>query len=240
MSVKGIVNEALKQIHEGTELEISQLLFNLTYSSLLEAVNKGLEGEIKQEFKSKLKYSAASFSAHKTAAQCAELRDSLLDENGKKRSFAKFKKAVSGIVDNYNVRWLEVEHQAAVRGARMATNWQRWEAQADIYPNLRYLQTRATTPDEAHLKLVGIVRPMNDPFWRKHLPPSRWGCLCGAVPTTEGVTELPEKLPEVSQGLGGNVGQTGELFTDDHPYFSKKVSEQTINSLQDAYKPSAE
>ncbi len=87
------------------------------------------------------------------------------------------------------------------------------------------MPSRAATPREEHKPYYGIVRPINDDFWIKHMPPSAWNCLCGVEQTDDEVTPVPAKGPKAAPGLDHNPGLTGKLFSDSHPLSIKANSD---------------
>jgi hypothetical protein len=74
----------------------------------------------------------------------------------------------------------------------------------------------------------GTIRPVDDPFWSQHRPGDRWNCKCSLSSTDEPVTKLPEgyDTPEndPQPGLKDNPGKTGNVFSDDSPYFPDSCS----------------
>ena len=159
-----------------------------------------------------LKQSVARFAARKSLQQARDLA-ALLDKNGTRRPWREFQRLAQPIVGNYNQRWLQTEYNAAVRVCRAAANWQRWEKQVDLYPNLRYTASRSATPRDEHKPWYGLVRPLNDPFWDTHLPPSAWNCKCGVEQTDAPATPVPDRGPKPAPGLDNNPGKTGDLFS---------------------------
>jgi hypothetical protein len=176
-------------------------------------------GEPNFELVEQLRGSAALFSAHKTEKQANDLVALLTKENGHVRSWKEFQEQAKPIVKAYNQTWLEAEYNTAVSASRSAENWQKYVENADLYPNLEYLPSRAANPDEVHRRFYGIRKPITDPFWLRFYPPSRWGCLCGVEPTDEDPTEGTPEGAEAAPGLDNNPGITGKLFSESHPYF---------------------
>lgn len=160
--------------------------------------------------------SAKWFAARKTALQVLQLIALTKDEErGTKRPFREFKKLAKGVLDNYNKTWLKTEYDTAIAAARSAKDWQVFEAEADLYPNLEYMRTVSAIPREEHLTYVGIIRPINDPFWNTHFPPLAFNCKCSTRNTNAEVTEIPPDIDEtdpVAPALQNNPGKTGMLF----------------------------
>jgi hypothetical protein len=236
-NIKKLIAKALDNIFGGFNGLVEPNLFEISYQSLNAAIDKGFGkveyGQPNYAFVQQLKKSGAWFAARKSFRQREELAALLADENGKLRTFRQFKSASQAIVGNYNDRWLKVEYDTAVASARNASRWKEYEADADLYPNLRYLASRAATPREEHKPYYGIVRPINDDFWVNHYPPSAYNCKCGVEQSDDDVTFVPSTGPKPAPGLDHNVGQTGELFSKSHPY-SAGLTDDELNDIDQA------
>lgn len=62
---------------------------------------------------------------------------------------------------------------------------------------------------------------MDDPFWDTYYPPNGWRCRCKVIQTDEATTGSGAADFEPPKGFRQNVGKTGKLFGDDHPYFNQ-------------------
>jgi hypothetical protein len=182
-------------------------------------------------FRDKLLRNASFFSAHKTVKQCVELTK-MLYEGERKRGFREFKKLSKTVVKDYNQNWLKTEMNAVTRSTRMAEVFRKAQDTIKQYPNLEYMPSRSANPRDEHKALWGIIRPVNDPFWSKYMPPSAWNCLCSIEPTDTEITSIPDELPEVPPVFAVNTGRTAELFGKSHPYYDvTKDQEQAINDF---------
>lgn len=180
-----------------------------------------------------LKLNVTQFSGFKTYAVQKAMREKLTDAEGNIRSFADFRVDALAVNDQYNVRYLHTEYEQAVAAAQMASKW------ADFAPGslLRYNTAGDDHVRHDHAIYDGIVRPKDDPFWNKHFPPCDWGCRCDATEVGDDTPVTPAAelhgLPEVPEEFRLNVGQTGEVFGPEHPYFdvpanvAAKIKKQT-------------
>ena len=163
-----------------------------------------------------LNNSAKWFAARKTALQVLQLIALTKDEEkGTKRPFREFRKLAEGVLTNYNKTWLKTEYDTAIAAARSARDWQNFEAEADLYPNLEYMRTVSATPRQEHLTYVGIIRPLNDPFWNTHLPPIGFNCGCSVRNTDTEPNDIPldiDQADPVAPALQNNPAKTGMLF----------------------------
>lgn len=233
-NTKNLILKALKRVFKKQKQVVDPDLWKATYQTLEHAIEKGSASVQynKPNFKltKQLRESAALFAAKKSWAQATELAAIASSKEGTQISWKEFLEKAKPIIGDYNQRWLKAEFNTAIRAARQASLWTEYEANAHLYPNLRYMASRAATPREEHKPFYGIVRPINDDFWVKHLPPSEWNCLCGVEQTDDDETPLPANGPQPAKGLDNNPGLTGKLFSDSHPY--AEAAQATGNVIQ--------
>lgn len=241
------MDRLIKEWYSGKQKQnwINDKLYQDTFKNLSEGVSSGYTGQYDSNdvrMLLELKQNIAVFSAFKSHAQSLQYFDALIDpETGKKRSWADFRKAALAIDKDYNQNWLEAEYNMAVRQARAAEQWQDFERDKEVYPNLEYMPSRSATPSDAHKPYYGIIRSIDDPIWNTLTPPIRWNCKCWLQQSREdetpGAIEPPAKLP----GIEGNSGKTGRIFSPDHPYVelmtdsNKKIVRSEINKLRDLH-----
>lgn len=225
-----IIEKALENIRSrqlDTRTQIDKGLFS--------EVNRILSGGIdiayddKSEdgsgFKKELLTNTEVFSAFKAHRMGRDIASQLLDGDGNVKPFRQFKKDTEGIVDHHVNAWLRTEYDTAIRRAHRAAEMRQFIAEADVFPNIEWLPSTAVNPREAHKPFYHHIWPINDPFWEHHKPGDEWGCQCGWRSTDGPVTDNAEldgaDSAPVSPGLGGDPAKTGQLFSDDHPYFPK-------------------
>lgn len=199
-----------------------------------QAVEKGFTssglGDPNQEFLEELKYNNAVFAAFKTHRQQNDLAKLLIDEKGQQRSFDSFRKAAEKIIEDYNTTWLKTEHDTAIKSARTAARFKGFEKDKDLFPNLKWLRSRALNPRNTHKPYYGNVRTMDDPWWKTHYPGCVYGCQCDFQNTDEAVTHKGDyplaMLQDVkaSPGLELNPAMTGSIFTGKHPYIAQSYT----------------
>jgi SPP1 gp7 family putative phage head morphogenesis protein len=159
------------------------------------------------------------FSGAKTYQQLAEMNHFLVDEKGKIRSYSEFKRKVDVVHKKYNRNYLQAEYQTAKRSAQASRQWKGFEANKELFPNLKYMTIADDKVREDHTKLHGVIKAVNDPFWDTHYPPNGWRCRCYVKPTTEAATNQ-KTTTQPDKGFGLNVGKTNEVFNQEHPYFT--------------------
>lgn len=175
------------------------------------------------DFREQIRNNTEVFAAFKAHRMGRDMAAQLLDKNGQMKSFRQFKKDTEGIVSHHVDRWLRTEYDTAVKRAHKAAEMQQFRDEADVFPNIEWLPSTAVNPREEHMPFYHHIWPIDDPFWEHHKPGDEWGCQCDWRATDEAVTDNTgldgDGGPSVSKGLGGDPSKTGQLFTNDHPYF---------------------
>ena len=202
-------------------------MFNAVWDKLNIATDKGFGARTPHDpdydFYQELRYNNAVFSAFKVHRMQNDMAAFLLDSNGNLKPFEQWANDVMPIADHQVYRWLRTEYDTAIIRAHQAADWKQFEREADVLPNLEWLESTSPTPGEDHRLFWGIVRPINDGFWNIHRPGDRWNCKCGLRNTDKRATPK-NRLPNAggkddpSDGLDGNPGKTGSIFGKTHPY----------------------
>ena len=236
------VREAiLRRIQGGFNVreEIDPDLFRQAKEMLDEAIGQsfGLPTEWGKEdlaFIDELRHNNAVFAAFKAHREQNDLAALLLDDEGKPRSFDAFRKAAEPVIGQYNVNWRRTEYTAAIRNARTARRFRAYQKDADLFPNLRWLKSRAAEPRFSHRQYYNTIRRIDDPWWSTHYPGCVWNCQCDIEQTTDPIPHVgdtpampgePSARPgsegEVrAPGLSQNPAISKSLFSQDHPYFT--------------------
>lgn len=236
IDTNSLLNKALNNIYRkrGGTGYIETNLFELNNKPLQNGIDKtfkkaGVEfGKRNEAFINEFKHNTSVFAAFKTHKEQNELAKLLLNEKGDLRPWHEFRKEAETVIGNYNQTWLLTEYDTAVRSARMATNWKKFEERKHLYPNVEYMLSRSQFKRLKHQRdWVGTILPMDHPWWDTHTPPVGWGCKCWIRQTRASITDVPDDgndpIPLVFQN---NPGKTGEFIKiNEHPY----VKETTAN-----------
>ena len=75
-------------------------------------------------------------------------------------------------------RRLKTTFWANMNTARAAGQWERAQRSKRVLPYVLYVRTTSSDPRVEHLQWVGLILPIDDPFWRSHWPPNGWQCKC--------------------------------------------------------------
>ena len=233
LNVDDVVSKAINQLYDDRVIDdpTKKALFLTHNAPLQKAVEEGYGNTLAKieygtpnyEFLKQLQTNTAVFAIFKSHASMKEMAGLLKDNEGNLRTKDDFKREALKIDSNYRTTKLDAEYDTAVRSARMASQWSKYQANKHLYPNLRYLLTKAAKPDEKHLAYVGIVRPVDDIFWNAHYPPNRWRCQCGVESTDSEAEDIPDNLPPVPAEFAFNSGKTGQVFDLKHSEYIKSV-----------------
>lgn len=224
-----IIAAALRNIYSrdfNPHTDIEPNLFNAIAHTLGEAVSVGSGSAAPtlgdDPFTHALRHSTDVFSAFKVHRAQNDMAARLLDSNGNLKPFEQWKNEVLPIADHQCHNWLETEYNTAVLRARQAANWQQFQAEKDILPNLKWLPSTSPNPGADHRPFWNTILPVDHPFWNEHRPGDRWNCKCDLTSTDEPATSVPSgstagNAPQ--PGLKDNPGKSQAVFSDDHPYF---------------------
>jgi hypothetical protein len=229
-----LIEQALKELHEGEKDKASKTLFEYTLKNLNNGIDKGAGvakfGEPNYEFNNQLKHNAAVFSAFKTHHQSADLVRALSNPDGSLKGYAAFRKDALAISKDYNENHLRTEYNHAVRSSRMAARWQDFQRNKHLYPYLEYLPSRAANQRDEHKHLYGVIKHIDDPFWDTWLPPNDWGCKCDVrqVSNDAGTRAVPDDIKLPVEAMRNNPGKTEQVFSDKNPYVKKAKDKATV------------
>ena len=189
-----------------------------------------------QELERELRINAGRFGTFKTFDLCQQLdkaRQAGL-------SLEEFKEFATGHIGVFN-GFQRTEYNTLVARSRTAKQWERFQEEKYLYPNIEWLRTASAIPRPEHLAYIGLILPQDDPFWTNNQPGNEWNCKCDWRTTDKAATNRPkeDEIYQASPGLEGNPAQSGELITEKHPYFKRNrnapgwVEDKAILQLPD-------
>lgn len=162
-----------------------------------------------------------TFSAAKNNAELKAITSKIVDDNGKVRSFAQFRKEAAKITETFQGSWLEAEYELAVAGGQMASKWVEFERTGDD-TMLRYSTVKDARVSDICKPLEGVTKPITDGFWNTYYPPNHFRCRCDVnrVPyNTKATPEAQTPAPEVPKMLQVNLAKEKLVFPKSHPYY---------------------
>lgn len=167
----------------------------------------------------KFKKNLWQFSSAKTLAELEYINGLLIDKNGKIKPEHQFMQDVRKANILFNRNYLQAEYQTAKRGAQMAHLWNRFLEQKEYYPNLVYRTVGDSRVRPEHEALNGVVKPIDDPFWKTYYPPNGWRCRCTVMNTAEKVSEGTFEDKTVKPEFHGNTALDEEILTFKGTFF---------------------
>ena len=193
-------------------------LYNDSYNKALDGVFSDIDPthplwEKVQQFK----LNTADFAAHKSYQVTKNLN--VIASKAKQSPPGTYEKLAKAEIGKYN-RYQSAEYNTIISRSRTAKQWDTFQGEKHVYPNLEWMRTSSSTPRELHIGYVGIILPINDPFWQENQPGNLWNCKCDWKTTDADPTPEPDKIVPAQRGLEGNPYETGKLISDDHPYFT--------------------
>lgn len=176
------------------------------------------------------------FSAFKSYRMNNEMKTNLTDDKGNKRSFDEFLKEYNKVDSKYNINYLRAEYNIAQKQSAAANQWQDFKRDSNLYPNLKYMPSRSAEPRESHKQYYGVIKPIDDAFWDTATPPLDWGCSCWVTNTDEGADDRAVEAPLPIDGVSGNAGKSGQVYSKKHPYVADvpKPEKKKVESFSNA------
>ncbi|MEH0008022.1 MAG: DUF935 family protein, partial [Flavobacteriales bacterium] len=224
-----LIEKIAKGLHKGSikAEDLHQGLIEQTFDDLMSATKEGWgtdwsDFESEDATKLKMQKNIYRFSQAKTYAELKTF-NSLLYTNGEVTPYDAFKKQVLKVNRSYNLNYLQAEYQTARQASAHARNWQQFQKDKDLFPNLEYKTAADERVRSSHAKLHGVIKPIGDSFWDKYYPPNGWRCRCYGVQSDKPVTEDMPKLA-IKEEFQLNTGKTGSVFSEKHPYFALAVA----------------
>lgn len=222
INIDQLINEALKEVYgnKGEEL-INKKLFDITNDALQDGIDTALtRDDVDEDFVQQFKENAAVFAAFKNHQQTKEIAALMYDDEGKLVPYHIFRKEALKISEKYNEVWLRTEYNTAVKRARAAANFKKYQKTKHLYPNLEYMPTGSTIPRESHEIFVGTILPIDHEVWDWLLPPSDFNCDHSVRPTDKEVTGVPVKPSDWNNIFTGNPANSAEFInTKETPYY---------------------
>lgn len=231
-----IIDRIVREIHSGIIKvgDVDPALYELVASELWRATQKGYGVNLKAAEGAEigmlkaLRTNVYVFSGFKNYQFLRQATDLLLDEKQSVKPFGKFRDEILTLNSKYNVEFLRTEYNYAVSSAQMAHKWQRFQDDKHVLPLLQYETVGDSRVRAAHVKLDGIIKPVDDVFWNDYMPPNSWNCRCTVRQLAEGEATMttPEELPELAPMFKINSGKQAIIFPSSHPYYQVQSEHQ--------------
>lgn len=223
--------------------DIEPEAFRAVWNKINEATQEGF-GKVKPkdpdyDFYNQIQTNNAVFAAFKVHRAGQDMAAQLLDEKGNLKTFKQWSNDVLPIASHQYGPWLKTEYNTAVIRAHQAADWQQFERDKDVFPNLEWMPSTSVHPGEDHIIFWGTIMPIDDPFWDAHHPGDRWNCKCSLQQTDKEPTGVPDDIKQIDKsqpGLENNPGKDAKLFSDSHPYIAN-ASEEVKENIENMTYP---
>lgn len=231
--IDGIIKDLAQRIYNGEEITYDPELLRETAQTYMKAVGIGYGRTLDNvEWNSpdflaleKIAQNVFKFSASKNYNTLRDMTLLLKDGNSI-RSFEDFSAEVDKINIKYNHNWLRTEYNQAVASSQCAARWTDYGKRAENNPYLQYQAVMDANTRAEHAAHNGVIKRYDDDFWDKYYPPNGWGCRCEVVQLPgKNHKETPDadlKYCKVDPMFQVNVGKSGKVFSEKHPYFMQR------------------
>lgn len=232
LSFSSDLDKIIEQVMDGSLKagDVDPALWRLVTDRLFDGVEEGFGTKLEKsnlaseevELLRKMKGNVAVFSGFKNYQFLRLATDLLTDAAGNLKSFTAFRNDILALNAQYNVNFLSAEYNHAVASGQSARKWQQAVADKGTLPLLQYLTAGDGRVRPPHDALDLIIKPVDDPFWDKYLPPNGWNCRCTTRQLPEGPITITQddKLPQFQPMFLNNTGKNGVVFPSSHPYFN--------------------
>ena len=117
-----------------------------------------------------------------SGAKSYNLIQQIIDLHSGKIAKPLFIEEAKKLVALHNETWQAVEEKFAANSASSARDFQAYQKDADLYPNLKYRTMGDAEVRPEHAANDGVIKPINQ--WTK-IPPLDYGCRCWLEQTFE-------------------------------------------------------
>jgi len=207
------IERLANQIYNGevkpSDLDKDLVLKN--YASLSKAAEAAWgKGYYDEELTRQFRENLLKFSGAKSNNLMQHLNDLKRSVSDKDVFISEAKK----LVNLHNETYMNVESKFVANKTSTAKDFIQFNADIDIYPNLKVRTMQDENVRESHAANEGVVMPVNK---CTHTPPFDPGCRCWLEQTTDDVTK--HGLTNINAKWATNAYTTGTLISDQHSYF---------------------
>lgn len=175
-------------------------------------------GSLAQRMLIQMRFNVHVLAAFKNHHNTLEMVNTLFDAEGNIKTFGAFRNQARKINKIYNQNWLRAEFNTALQTAKNGAEWHRLAAKGG---SLQYLTRKDERVGSDHAPLHGAIYPVSHPFWDRFFPPNRFNCRCTVRWAGKAERTVQAKsTPDLKPMFDNNAGKTGNVFSEQHPYFS--------------------
>lgn len=183
------------------------------------------------------------FSAGKTEARLASLKDLLIDyKEGRLRSFAEFKEEAEKLTDKFNSKYLRTEYNLSVAVGQNSASFMRMWADKDDNPYMQYITAGDGNVRDSHAVLNNKIFRIKDENAQKLIPPNGYGCRCEMIaypftPHESGISKGSWAIEQLGDKFNGsqfsvNRADLKQVFLKDQQYAKSKGVLKNLNDAK--------
>lgn len=230
-----IVEDIVARIRNGSLKpgDVDPKLYELVGAQLYQAVEQGYDVTLENATKATdvemlkaLRANVYRFSGFKNYHFVLDANALLVDADGQLKPFDKFRQDILSLNKEYNINHLRTEYNHAVATSQMAGKWQQFTHDAGTLPLLEYVTVGDDRTRASHQVFDGVIKPVHDAFWDKHMPPLDYNCRCTVRQLADGEITARTDFGEPKPGFGVNWGKQRVVFPPSHPQFTVLPEDQ--------------
>ncbi|MEG0788786.1 MAG: hypothetical protein RR432_01170 [Alistipes sp.] len=239
LASKDVFEKVIEEVAEDFDTAINKRLLDSYKENLLKGVRGVFDSQYGDRYfdlQNRLEANVGRFAAYKAYHATEQVRRQLTGKGSKEECL----KRAKGALGAFN-RYQAVEYNTTIARCRTAKQWTDYNTEESLmlFPNLRWLPSRAAEPRPSHIPYYNRVWPKNHPFWLTNQPGSEWGCACDWEETLDDSDFEGVPTSNPPKGLEGNPGETGKVFSDKSIYFTannhEKVGQAILESGEGGY-----
>ena len=226
------VEQLVEQIWNGNAnaADLNRDLVLKYYSGLNKSAQNGWGGGYyTDELTRKFRENLLKFSG----AKSYDLISKIIEEKAVGTDKTAFTEQAKKLVNMHNETWQAVEEKFTANSASSARDFQSYQKDTDIYPNLKFRTMRDADVRPEHAANEGVIKPVNE--WIK-IPPLDYGCRCWLEQTDE--KPNGRDITVYNDTIANNPAINGEGFTKKNGCFQRipKADRQAVFANTDLMK----
>lgn len=123
-----------------------------------------------------------------------------------------------------STRRLKLIFETNIRQAQAYGQWQRIWKNRDFFPYLEYIESTSDSQREQHLEFVGLILPVEHPFWDKNFPPNGYNCKCSVL----ALTKKDAIAKKGEDGLKADLERANRLIEQEKEFENPRQEGRTV------------
>lgn len=123
-----------------------------------------------------------------------------------------------------STRRLKLIFETNIRTAQAKGLWERIWKNRDFFPYLEYIESTSDSQREQHLEFVGLILPVEHPFWDKNFPPNGYNCKCSVL----ALTKKDAIAKKGEDGLKADLERANRLIEQEKEFENPRQQGRTV------------